>query len=186
VVKKRRELLGIPHYSYHENSGRKKTRRSNYQYYLQTFTWKNISYNAIKAMNGKCEFCGSKSTSVHHIYYPKNQGDLGLEDIASLCVVCKKCHDVLHGHDWNNSNKCSLCGNSDANNKLAINISHLGKRHQRVCQRCKYIATGFREKAYQWSWDRYVEWIKEWRELMFADYAKNNQEQTIKKGWQRN
>lgn len=158
AAKWRRIEMGIPHYS-----------SKSYQYYLGSSNWITLAKHATDAMDGNCEFCGKGASSVHHVYYPKNRSNLGLENIASLCVVCKKCHDVLHGMDAQSVYKCPLCQKAKGTKKLAIKINHHGKPRQLVCGRCKSIATGFRDNAYKWSFTKYRKWINEWQELVFAD-----------------
>lgn len=158
TAKTRRHELDIPHYS-----------PKSYQYYLRSSNWATLAKFATDAMDGKCEFCGKQSSAVHHVYYPKDRSNLGLENIASLCVVCKKCHDVLHGIDAQCGNKCALCQKINGTKNLAIKINQHGKLQQLVCGRCKSIATGFRDEANKWSLTKYRQWIHEWQESMFAD-----------------
>lgn len=154
----RRKEMGIPHYACR-----------NYQDYITSSEWNAIAKHANQAMNGKCEFCGGRASSTHHVYYPKSTNDLGLENISTLCVACKKCHDVLHGIDAQCGDKCALCQKTKGTKKLAIKINYHKKLQQSVCDRCKAIATGFRDDAYQWSSTKYCEWIHEWQESIFAD-----------------
>jgi hypothetical protein len=164
AAKSRRIEMGIPHYV-----------RRNYQDYLASSDWRTLTKHANQAMNGKCEFCEGRATSIHHVYYPKNRSDLGLENIATLCVVCKECHDVLHGLDNGGGGKCALCRKVKGTKKLPIKVARLSKRQQLVCKRCNTIAMGFRDEAYQWTRKKYLEWIAEWQELVLADLARQRQ-----------
>lgn len=153
-VKKKREELGIRHMPY-----------GKYQSYLYSPDWKIISTCAKKLTNWKCEFCGKPAKAVHHIHYPKNRKDLGLETIACLCVVCHKCHEVLHSNNFESSETCILCGT-----KLG---DHHSKRYlltswrQRICNRCNHLRAGYRDKAYGWTMAEYTEWIAEWQQQVF-------------------
>lgn len=138
-------------------------RGKDYQRYLGSWTWKIISKHAMQAMNGKCEFCGEAADAVHHIYYPKDRKDLGLEDISSLCVVCKRCHNVLHGQSYVKDKLCALCTNIIANKTLYVKHNKLGSNIQMVCGRCYAIADGFRDEANNWSHEKYTVWVNQWQ-----------------------
>lgn len=149
-----------------------------YQRYLGSWTWKIISKHAMQAMNGKCEFCGGAADAVHHIYYPKDRRDLGLEDISSLCVACKRCHDVLHGQNHDKDKMCALCKNIKANKTLHVKLNKLGRNNQMVCNRCYAIANGFRDEAYKWSWENYNVWVSEWKKRVLD-------EMVLQRGWRK-
>lgn len=144
-------------------------RGNDYQRYLGSWTWKIISKHAMQAMNGKCEFCGGPADAVHHIYYPKDRRNLGLEDISSLCVACKRCHDVLHGQSFDKDKMCALCNNIKANRALYVKLNKLGRNKQMVCDRCYAIADGFRDEAYKSTWENYTVWVSEWQKRVLDE-----------------
>lgn len=135
----------------------------NYQRYLHSVTWQVLSTNAKMEMGYRCEFCGNPAEAVHHVYYPKNRHDFGLEDIASLCVVCKKCHDILHGNRAENVTQCALCEKNKASDTFIVRHNKLGMGKQSVCEHCKLLAEGQRDKANEISWTAYVTWVDEWQ-----------------------
>lgn len=143
-----------------------------YSDYLSTYRWDLIKFLTFKALDNKCELCGKQAEHVHHIYYPKNKTDLGLESIASLCLVCGKCHNVLHGMDVQNNKNCPLCEKRVGDKQLTILYKHYDKNHQSVCKRCKLIATGYRDKANKWSALEYDIWINNWQDMLLTTYAK--------------
>ena len=143
-----------------------------YSNYLNTYRWNLIKFLTFKALDHKCEFCGKQGEHVHHIYYPKNKTDLGLESIASLCLVCEKCHNVLHGKDMQNNKTCPLCEKKESSKQLTILYNQYGKNYQSVCKRCKLIATGYRDKSNKWSALEYDLWINNWQDTLLTTYAK--------------
>ena len=165
-TRQRREELGIRHW---ENRGQ-------YLDYLRSRQWREVSRYARRSMSHKCEFCGAKGTHVHHIYYPESRDDLGLEDIAFLCVVCSSCHDVLHGMKPRRGFSCSLCGRETTTDWLAIHIVQYGEKAQPVCIRCKSIALGFRDEAYGWATQQYMKWIDQWRDVFLNEQAKKHKD----------
>jgi len=58
--------------------------------------WLREAY--IKAVNNKCEMCGSKEDlQIHRI----KRGNVGGEYIPSNCkVLCKKCHRRVHENEF--------------------------------------------------------------------------------------
>lgn len=144
-------------------------RSTNYQRYLGSWTWQIISKHATQEMKGKCEFCGGIASAVHHVYYPKKRSELGFEDIASLCVVCKKCHDILHGENYGKSKVCALCGYTKANKTYYVKLNRLGKNKQVVCSRCYAIANGFRDETKELSWENYIAWVDDWQKRVLDD-----------------
>lgn len=65
-----------------------------YKDYLQSEKWKELRKKARKRAKGKCELCGGVPFNVHHVTYPKN---LERDCLDNLLVICKKCHNKLHG-----------------------------------------------------------------------------------------
>lgn len=69
--------------------------KERYHEYLKSPEWEELRTAAYVRAGGKCELCGGDAAAVHHVRYPKN---LKEEDsLDNLVVVCKKCHDRLHG-----------------------------------------------------------------------------------------
>ena len=130
-----------------------------YKSYLQSDHWTKLSKHAQNLMNNKCEFCDGSADQVHHVYYPLNQDDDGLENIAFLCVTCSKCHDVLHGKKKTSLN-CVLCGTNACTDWLPIKTVKFEFSSQPTCKRCKSIATGFRDEAYGWDLKKYISWVE--------------------------
>lgn len=61
--------------------------------YLKTDHWRHLKSRKLAIVKA-CEFCGSKSNlDVHHRRY-RQLYDVELDDLA---VLCRKCHDELHG-----------------------------------------------------------------------------------------
>ena len=144
-------------------------RGKDYQRYLGSWTWKIISNLALQEMKGKCEFCANPAKAVHHVCYPNNRSDLGLEDISSLCVVCKKCHKVLHGNSHGQDKICALCGKVNASKNLNVVHNIFGSNKQRVCGRCYLIAKGFRDEANKLSWEQYTAWVGGWQKRLLDE-----------------
>ena len=65
-----------------------------YKQYLSSSKWISLRKKARKRAKGKCELCGGLPNNVHHINYPKS---LEEDCLNNLLVVCKKCHNKLHG-----------------------------------------------------------------------------------------
>lgn len=64
-----------------------------YEKYLQTATWRRLRKNALRRAGYKCAICGeTKNLHVHHNCYPKR----GMEKPHDLCVLCKRCHNLVH------------------------------------------------------------------------------------------
>lgn len=72
--------------------------RKNYSLYLRSHAWANRRKAAIGAQH-TCSHCGSSSDlQVHHLSYER----LGEELPTDLMVLCKNCHEAVHGWlDWN-------------------------------------------------------------------------------------
>jgi SNF2 family DNA or RNA helicase len=76
-----------------------------YKQYLRSSFWKALRAEAIRAAEGKCEFCEStKALQVHHKRYP---ADFQHDSLDNLVVVCANHHKTLHGlqvcdmcHEW--------------------------------------------------------------------------------------
>lgn len=65
-----------------------------YQRYLKSAAWKARAAAARKRAGGKCERCGYRGTlDAHHVTYER----LGNERPEDLCVLCRGCHNLMHG-----------------------------------------------------------------------------------------
>ena len=67
-----------------------------YQDYLQTDHWKEVS-KAVKAKAGyKCQVCNSPhDLQAHHRTYEHRGSEL--QHLADLVCLCRRCHSVFHG-----------------------------------------------------------------------------------------
>lgn len=63
--------------------------------YYQTEEWKALRGKAIARADGKCELCGKKAVTAHHVRYPK--GGYANDAIENLVATCWPCHEKLHG-----------------------------------------------------------------------------------------
>jgi hypothetical protein len=70
-------------------------RSMDYGQYLQTPEWQSTRLRAIENSQGKCERCGAIQIDlqVHH----KNYERVGQELQTDLMVLCKECHEKVHG-----------------------------------------------------------------------------------------
>lgn len=66
----------------------------NYADYLRSDSWKALARQARKRAGNRCEMCGDLPDHVHHIRYPKNLRNDGLDN---LIVLCASCHAKSHG-----------------------------------------------------------------------------------------
>jgi len=62
--------------------------------YLKSSTWQKIRTTALDHYGKICNKCGEYANDVHHLYYPEVQGE---ETIESLEVLCRDCHEAIHG-----------------------------------------------------------------------------------------
>jgi hypothetical protein len=82
-------LLSLGFESYHE--------------YLKSDLWREISSRVVACSGGKCEFCGSAATEVHHSEYDIDT--LSGSCSRNLHAVCRKCH--RHGEYFEGGDKSS-------------------------------------------------------------------------------
>jgi hypothetical protein len=63
--------------------------------YLKSEDWKSLRKIKLSKKKARCQICGfaSKSNDIHHLKY-RNLYDVEIKD---LVVVCRKCHDIIHG-----------------------------------------------------------------------------------------
>jgi hypothetical protein len=62
--------------------------------YLQSSKWQEIRTAALNHYGKTCNKCGDYATDVHHLRYPDVQGE---EELKDLMVLCRSCHDAIHG-----------------------------------------------------------------------------------------
>lgn len=70
------------------------SRKSEYQSYLRSDDWKNLSLVARLRAGNSCELCGASGDHVHHVKYPKRFSE---DNLDNLLVVCEYHHSLLHG-----------------------------------------------------------------------------------------
>jgi 5-methylcytosine-specific restriction endonuclease McrA len=56
--------------------------------------WRKVSA-IVKARDGKCRLCGGLGHDCHHIEF-RSRG--GRDEPSNLILVCRTCHENLHGH----------------------------------------------------------------------------------------
>jgi len=61
--------------------------------YLRSSMWKARREEVHGRAKGKCEMCGERGSSVHHIRYSQP----GTEHPSHLLYVCNDCHRQIHG-----------------------------------------------------------------------------------------
>lgn len=138
-------------------------KKKSYEQYLKSKQWLNIRSHAISAMQCKCEFCNSKPVEVHHIFYPKLI-DYGYEGIGSLIVVCRRCHQTLHGKFTKPIEKeCPLCLTNIGSEYLIVKIKKYELDFQHICKDCHQIAIGKRYKSKNMTFIQYLKFVKEWQ-----------------------
>lgn len=78
-------------------------RRTKYEGYLNSQTWKNIRYAKLVSVDFKCEACNygeyefqEGPIDVHHKTYER----LGDERMSDLEVLCRPCHEKRHGRKF--------------------------------------------------------------------------------------
>lgn len=142
---------------------KKRSYQQDYAFYLKSKRWNDIKSTAISSMQCECEFCKAKPVQVHHIFYP-NKRNYGYEGIASLIVVCDKCHKVLHGNSLREiKSLCPLCTKSISKISLKIDLKHYELTEQLVCLDCYQIAVGKRYKSKNLTFLQYLKFIRNWQ-----------------------
>ncbi len=61
-----------------------------YREYLESNQWDGLRSQAKARAGGRCEKCGAEAKQVHHIKYPNNLSNDGLENLQALCRVCHR------------------------------------------------------------------------------------------------
>lgn len=61
--------------------------------YIKSDNWKQKRDDVRDRSQGRCQRCGKKGSSVHHLRYTEP----GAEDRAHLAFVCASCHRRIHG-----------------------------------------------------------------------------------------
>lgn len=62
--------------------------------YLQSSKWQEVRSAALRHHGKVCDKCGEFGTDVHHLRYPDVQGEEKMEDLQ---VLCRDCHEAIHG-----------------------------------------------------------------------------------------
>lgn len=62
--------------------------------YLQSSKWQEIRTAALNHYGKTCNKCGDYATDVHHLRYPDVQGEEKMEDLE---ILCRDCHEAIHG-----------------------------------------------------------------------------------------
>lgn len=69
-----------------------------YQGWIKSDEWKKIARNKLKQSGFQCELCGTGyNLQVHHITYEHIFAES--EHMDDLAVLCKECHEQVHGED---------------------------------------------------------------------------------------
>lgn len=72
-------------------------RQYKYEEELQSEEWRSLRMRLIAERGGKCEICGSHDIlQVHHLSYEDGKKAWEYPD-SNFLVLCKKCHEKLHG-----------------------------------------------------------------------------------------
>jgi len=69
--------------------------------YLQSSKWQEVRSAALIHYGKTCNKCGDYATDVHHLRYPDVQGE---EEMGDLEVLCRDCHEAIHGIERGNGN----------------------------------------------------------------------------------
>jgi len=67
--------------------------------YLQSSKWQEVRNVALRHYGKTCNKCGDYATDVHHLYYPDVKGEEEMEDLE---VLCRDCHEAIHGIERGN------------------------------------------------------------------------------------
>ena len=76
-----------------------------YKGYLQSPAWKSKRKRKLLVENYTCEHCGYCSFDFHIVEIPldvhhKTYKNLGNEPMSDLVVLCRNCHEKLHGRKF--------------------------------------------------------------------------------------
>lgn len=73
-----------------------------YSDYLNSNHWKSLRQNILSQRNNTCEQCRTRLTPywlhLHHLTYDR----VGREHNSDLLLVCKPCHEKIHGRSLGN------------------------------------------------------------------------------------
>lgn len=75
---------------------REVVRKPAYNRYIHSFEWQARRRYKLEKVGYKCEECGFQSRKglhVHHLDYT----NFGNESAKELQVLCKRCHEIIHG-----------------------------------------------------------------------------------------
>lgn len=114
--------------------------------YLNTRHWRRIRQYVYDKNEGVCERCRGKFESAHMNVHHKTYAHIGDERENELCLLCEKCHAIVHGNMANEQGKYKEEKKYfiyDKNSKR-INTTqkkkHKPKAHK--CNTCKYLIYG--------------------------------------------
>jgi replicative DNA helicase len=98
-----------------------------YQDYLNSDKWKELSAQARQRANNACEFCGGSADHVHHVKYPENK-DYSMDCLDNLVAVCEVCHKLSHGIRTEKVNNNDYSAPKHIKQVLGEVVSNLEKR----------------------------------------------------------
>lgn len=108
-----------------------------YENYMVTRHWINRRKLLVSKIRS-CELCGSKTKlQVHHKHY-KN---IGNEDGSDICVLCRKCHLLIHRTHSKNRNvslsyiTTSIINNTPIKSRRAIVKTKNKKSKKKKCEK---------------------------------------------------
>ena len=70
-----------------------------YANYLRSGDWKRTRGRVLRRDSGRCVYCGSRATQVHHVKYTSahRRGDFGRQLLKNMVSICAPCHEKQHG-----------------------------------------------------------------------------------------
>ena len=78
----------------------RKQRREDYYQSLETPEFQELQMQVFKRDNYQCQRCGTaKNLVTHHLTYERR----GHEKLSDLVTLCKECHKIVHGNDFDNN-----------------------------------------------------------------------------------
>jgi hypothetical protein len=67
----------------------------NYREYMQSPEWRALRAEALERAKYRCEFCGGKAVTAHHVRYPR--GGYDKDNVGNLVACCWPCQEKSHG-----------------------------------------------------------------------------------------
>ena len=75
-------------------------RRNDYNDYMRSEDWKHVRRLKLEFAGNRCEKCGATDElHVHHLTYDR----FGHENLTDLQVLCRDCHETVHGRKFGTS-----------------------------------------------------------------------------------